>query len=364
MPSLPSLLKNKSFSLLTIIFVCFLILFYPFWTVIALSVITAFFAQPLYNWLCQKTKPALAMMLTWVAIFLVIIVPVAIISTVTLSQLDSMIQDAQTLTIFTDGSSLTGSSEEAKFWNKLENVYNDNKEYLQQLEGMINNKIAEAGSAIVAKAGGLLKSFPVFFIKLMLFMFITSTLLTKGIEIKNTIRQIVPIEKDIFDIFLEKIKHMTRGIMVGNFAIAGIQATTTAISFMLAGLPYVGIVFMVSFLLYIPMIGAVILYLPATIYLIIKGKYITAFLLFLWNGIAVANIDNIFRGKFLPEEAQIDSTLIFISVLSGVMLFGVLGVLYGPLLAVVGVTAINLYQEMQAQPDEQVAKVESGSFED
>ena len=89
------------------------------------------------------------------------------------------------------------------------------------------------------------------------------------------------------------------------------------------------------------------------IYLIIKGKYIAVVLLFLWNSIAVFNIDNIFRGKFLPVEARIDNTLIFISVLSGVMLFGVLDVLYGPLLAVIGVTAIDLYKELQ---QESVAK--------
>lgn len=72
------------------------------------------------------------------------------------------------------------------------------------------------------------------------------------------------------------------------------------------------------------MFGTLILYVPASIYLIIKGKYLAAIFLFLINSVLVANIDNVARGRFVPKEAQIDNTLMFISILSGLILFGMM----------------------------------------
>lgn len=161
------------------------------------------------------------------------------------------------------------------------------------------------------------------------------------------IREIIPIDNHSVDLYIEKMKYMTSGIMRGNFIIAGIQALATALSFIAIGIPYAGLICIVSFLLYLPMIGTVILYIPATLFLIIKGKFLLALLFFIWNSIIVANIDNVMRAKFVPREAQIDNSLMFLSVLSGVILFGVMGVLYGPLLTVIGITSIKMYMEVK-----------------
>jgi predicted PurR-regulated permease PerM len=165
--------------------------------------------------------------------------------------------------------------------------------------------------------------------------------------VKEIIREIIPIDNHSVDLYIEKMKYMTSGIMRGNFIIATIQAIATVVSFIVIGIPYTGLIFIVSFLLYLPMIGTVVLYIPATIYLIIKGKFFLALLFFIWNSIIVANIDNVMRGRFVPKEAQIDNSLMFLSVLSGVILFGVMGVLYGPLLTVIGITSVKMYMEVK-----------------
>ena len=67
------------------------------------------------------------------------------------------------------------------------------------------------------------------------------------------------------------------------------------------------------------------------------------------RSIIVANIDNVMSGRFVPKEAQIDNSLMFLSVLSGVILFGVMSVLYGPLLTVIGIgiTSVKMYMELK-----------------
>lgn len=71
--------------------------------------------------------------------------------------------------------------------------------------------------------------------------------------------------------------------------------------------------------------------------------------IFIWNNILIANVDNILRGNFLPKEVKIHNTLMFLSVLSGMLLFGIMGIIYGPIITIIGLTSINLYKELSSK---------------
>lgn len=334
--------KNKNLILLAIVFICFGVLFLPFLHVIAASIVTAYFAYPLYKRLNIKLSETFAMIATWLSIFLVIIIPIWIVSWITFYQVKEILHDTKNIKLV-DETTLKDN----KYFKWAQKYITENEETVQEIEHNIAEQIKKFWQNIVIKVGDFIKGLPFFMIKVIMYIFITTSLILNGIKIKEILRNLAPIDKKTFEIYTEKIKYMTNGIMTWNFIVAGIQALTTTISFMLAGIPYAGIVFMISFVLYIPMIWTVILYIPVTIYLLIQGKYLAALLLFLWNSVAVANIDNVFRWHFVPKEARVDNTLMFISILSWILLFGVMWVLYGPLLAVIWVTSIKLYLELK-----------------
>lgn len=334
--------KNKNLVLLAIVIICFSVIFLPFLNVIAASLVTAYLAYPLFKKLNKKFWEILSMTLTWLSIFLIIIIPIWIISGITFYQVKTVINDTKNTQILD-----IKNIENNKYFRWVESYLEENEESVKEIENTINNTIKETWKIIIIKVGEFIKWLPFFMIKLIMYIFITSSLIINWVKIKNILKNLAPVDGKIFETFTEKIKYMTNWIMVWNFIVAAIQAATSAISFMFVWIPYAGIIFMISFLLYIPMIWTVILYIPATIYLIIKWKYLAAILLFLWNSVAVANIDNVFRGHFVPKEAKIDNTLMFIAILSWFLLFGVMWVLYGPLLAVIWVTSIKLYLELK-----------------
>lgn len=336
--------KNKNFVLLSLIILCFGVLFYPFLQVIALSSITAYFSYPLFKKFKKKCKIWISMLFTWLIIFLVFFIPISALGFFSIYQAKNIVTDVQINFISANQDTKKTSN---TFLKSIDDFIQNNEETVIAIEEEIWAKLSEFGKKMIIKTGDILKQFPFFMLKCILYFFITTSLILHWEKVKNTLRSLAPIENKVFDLYIEKIKYMTDGIMKGNFIVAAIQASITALSFFLVWLPYIGIIFIISFVLYIPMFGTLILYVPASIYLIIKGKYLAAIFLFLINSVLVANIDNVARGRFVPKEAQIDNTLMFISILSGLILFGMMWVLYWPIIAVIGVTSLKLYQELK-----------------
>ena len=71
---------------------------------------------------------------------------------------------------------------------------------------------------------------------------------------------------------------------------------------------------------------------PMSIYLIIQGRYGMLVFFLVWNILLGAVVDNIVRPKLLGRTGGIPTLLIFLSVLGGLQVFGILGILYGPII--------------------------------
>lgn len=333
-----------------IIVVAFGIVFYPFMNVIGAAIVTAYFAHPLFHRLSRKFKQGIALLLTWLVIFASIVAPIAIIGTISYYQVKHIVkQTTQYLENTQTWAISIPWSESNPIAGYIQEYINESQDEFSETSITVGEWTQKIGEKALGYLGSFAKEIPLTIIKIILYTFLTTSLLLRGGRVKEIVRELIPIDNKSVDLYIEKMKYMTSGIMRGNFIIAAIQAVATTLSFVAIGVPYAGIILVISFILYLPMIGTIVLYVPAMIYLIIKGKFLIAILFFIWNSIIVANIDNVMRGKFVPKEAQIDNSLMFLSVLSGVMIFGVMGVLYGPLLTVIGMTSVKMYMEMKGK---------------
>ncbi len=72
-----------------------------------------------------------------------------------------------------------------------------------------------------------------------------------------------------------------------------------------------------------------------------KGRKNVAAFLAVWSLLVVGSIDNFLRPLLMKGEGGISSIYLFFAILGGIHLFGIVGILYGPL--ILGVTAILLY---------------------
>jgi predicted PurR-regulated permease PerM len=99
-----------------------------------------------------------------------------------------------------------------------------------------------------------------------------------------------------------------------------------------------------TFLSMVPMLGAFIVWVPAAIYLALSGHYVKALMLAAWGTLVIGMIDNFLRPKLVGSRTRLHELLIFFSVLGGLNVFGVLGVVLGPVVMALTLSLIDVYR--------------------
>jgi len=97
----------------------------------------------------------------------------------------------------------------------------------------------------------------------------------------------------------------------------------------------------------IPMVGAGLVWIPAAGYLLyVHGTDWHVIFLVGWCVVVVGMIDNVIRPLVMKGDTAMSGIVLIFSILGGMKLFGILGILLGPLVLVVFVTVVGFYREM------------------
>lgn len=93
----------------------------------------------------------------------------------------------------------------------------------------------------------------------------------------------------------------------------------------------------------IPFVGTIIIWLPLAVYLFAGGQEAAAFGLAAYCVIVVLNIDNLLRIFLLKAFADIHPLITLFGVITGLKLFGFIGLIFGPLLVSYLLLMIKIY---------------------
>ena len=127
-----------------------------------------------------------------------------------------------------------------------------------------------------------------------------------------------------------------RGVVYGILGTALAQAITAAIGFLIAGVPGVGLLALLTFFCSIvPVLGTGLVWIPAAIWLFHQGSIGWGVFMLIW-GVGVASLDNIVKPWLISQGSDMPFLLIFFGVIGGALAFGFIGVFLGPTLLAVG----------------------------
>jgi len=93
----------------------------------------------------------------------------------------------------------------------------------------------------------------------------------------------------------------------------------------------------------IPIAGSFLIWLPAAIYLGLTGHWTKAVLLVLWGALVISSIDNLLRPRFMRQYTKLHELFVFFSVLGGIKVFGLLGIVLGPVVLAVTMGLLNTF---------------------
>lgn len=132
-----------------------------------------------------------------------------------------------------------------------------------------------------------------------------------------------------------------RGVVYGILGTALVQAIVAGVGFLIAGVPGVALLALLTFFASIvPIVGTALTWVPAAIWLFHQGSTGWAIFMLVW-GFGVANLDNIVKPWLISQGSNLPFILIFFGVLGGALTFGFIGVFLGPTLLAVGYRLVS-----------------------
>jgi len=198
---------------------------------------------------------------------------------------------------------------------------------------------------ILANAGRVMFQFGM----MIFFMFF---LFRDGEKLLNQIKSVIPMAHDQADITVNHLKNVIESTMYGGVVVALIQGLLGGLLFLIMGLPspvFWGAV--MAFLSFIPILGAFLVYIPAGLILIFSGAYIKGILLIALGIVVVSQIDNVLRPLMVSGKTGMHTMLLFVSIMGGINLFGLLGIVLGPFIAAVFVSMFDIFRVKLAEQD-------------
>ncbi len=343
-------------SLNTITFFAFLLaasygaytLFAPFLHAIFAAAVLAILFYPLYERVCSALhgRTYIAATILLVGILLLIIVPITVVSTMVVVEVAGLVQSVSADPGFLRAFSHRIDAAVAHFVPgvSLAGILSPDA-ITQMTQRAANIMVAVVQKTYTGIAGGVIGFFVLFFT---LFYFFVD-----GARLMRRIMMLSPLpdkyEKKLFADF----SAMSRATIKGTLIIGLIQGSLGAMAFAVVGIPNI-LLWWISmvFLAIIPLLGVGIIGFPVAAYYLISGDFsiggalIAAF-------VTISLLDNYLRPLIVGRDVQMHTLLVFFATLGGIMSFGLLGFIIGPIIMAL---ALSLWQIYAIEFREQLAR--------
>ncbi|MEG6549394.1 AI-2E family transporter [Desulfocurvibacter africanus] len=155
--------------------------------------------------------------------------------------------------------------------------------------------------------------------------------LAEGEHIRSMLRKASPLRRDQEDKVISRFKAVSQAVLLGGLGTSMAIGMVSGIGLWIVGInPLLwGAVAVIASL--IPVVGMSFVMIPSIVYLIASDSIKMAIFLLLYWLLVVNSVDNVVRPLFMRGKARMSLVWVFVSIIGGILTFGPLGILYGPL---------------------------------
>lgn len=214
----------------------------------------------------------------------------------------------------------------------------------QRSQEFVAAQLENAGAVLVGQSLGIMGNILSGFLKTFFVIFTMYYLFRDGDKIVAALPAALPLRKDQSDAIITRATEVISAGVYGVVSIAAIQGLLGGLAFWVLGVPSPilwGV--LMTFVCMIPVAGSFFIWLPLAIYLMITGHWTKAILLILWGALIISTIDNFLRPKLIKNQTKLHELFVFFSVLGGMRVFGLLGIILGPVVLAITIGLINTF---------------------
>jgi predicted PurR-regulated permease PerM len=199
------------------------------------------------------------------------------------------------------------------------------------------------GKNFAGVSTAMLGSLTSFMIDFMLLLFALFFVLRDHDKLIIFIRHALPLSRSQEDMLLKEVRDVSKSALLGSLLTAVTQGIVGGFGLWLAGFPalFWGAIMAVASL--IPVVGTALVWVPAAIFLFLTGDTGWAIFMLVWGVVVVGSIDNFLRPLFM-QGATMTTVVVFFSLLGGLQVFGLIGVIYGPIIISITLVFFKMYE--------------------
>ncbi len=329
------------------LYLCWLML-QPFLGVLVWAAVLVIVFHPVHKRLVARTRrPATSAMLSSLLVIVTILAPITLITLALVNQLSGLIHNLQASipSLLDPNSQTTGPL--IRWLGQYVNVEQVlSEEYIiERLKGMSGAIAGRTIGLVGGLIGGIVQVFFIIFTMYYLFR--------DGDRIVGALPDVLPLEHTQSEEIFARTRDVIAASVYGVLVIAIVQGTLGGLMFWVLGVPSAVVwAVVMTFLSMIPMMGSFLVWVPAAIYLAAAGHWTRAIILVAWGVLVIGTVDNLLRPKLVGEKTRLHELLIFFSVLGGLQVFGVLGIVLGPVVLAITLALLDVFRRIDRPVEE------------
>lgn len=214
----------------------------------------------------------------------------------------------------------------------------------EEKQSIVDDSLKEASAWLIDALPAAASLVADFVLGLFIVAFVMFYIFVDGERLVSFVRRTVALPPHQTDYILRETGNAVDAIFVGQLFSALLQGLVGGVGFWLFGVPnafFWGAV--MALLSILPIIGAFLVWLPAGLYLLAIGETTNGIMLLLWGAILVSNVDNVAKPILIGDRADIHPILVLIGILGGLIVFGPIGFIVGPLILGVLVAVLKVW---------------------
>ena len=306
----------------------------PFVSALALAGIIVVICYPLYERILPRMprqSTNLAAFLTTLIVLFLIVLPLAILSSLLAREAVSFLQ-------------MLESGEQLMVERSLESFEVFVQRFVPDFELNLNTQIDQAATFVTGNLRaiftGTLSTILLFVISLIgSFYFFRD-----GKELMQLAVKASPLPDEEDRYIFTRLTRAVRAVVTGTLSIALIQGLLAAVGFTIFGIDRAVLLgSLTAVVALIPGIGTPFVTIPAVAYLFVTGELVSAIGLAVWAMVVVGLVDNFLGPYLIGRGNNMHPFIILIAVLGGLSFFGPIGFIVGPVIVTLFMSLLELY---------------------
>ena len=240
------------------------------------------------------------------------------------------------------------ASQNIDFITPLKNMFPTlftSQQFTNNIGSVISSFVTKITNSFMNMISKLILNFPTIFLQMLVTFFIFFFVVRDHDKLIKYIQSIMPFPKKVEEKLFKSTRDITLSVLYGQIVMGTVEGIIGGISFYIFGVGNpLFLMLLASIAGIFPIIGTTIVWVPVTIFLFIKGNFLSAIGVLAFGLIAVF-IENAVKPAFVSKRTNVHSAVILLGMVGGLFAFGLLGFILGPLILAYLLIILELFRD-------------------